>query len=60
MVRDRETGLVVAPTVADLARACVWLRDHAEDARAFGLAGHELARTVTWDACIDRLLAPVA
>jgi glycosyltransferase involved in cell wall biosynthesis len=60
VVRDRETGLVVAPNVGDLARACVWLRDHAEDARAFGLAGHELARTVTWDACIDRLLAPVA
>ena len=29
VVRDRETGLVVAPQPVELARACVWLRDHA-------------------------------
>ena len=60
VVHDRETGLVVAPNAGDLARACVWLRDHAAEARAFGRAGHDVARTVTWDACIERLLAAVA
>jgi len=60
VVRDRRTGLVVAPHPAELARACVWLRDHADEARAFGRAGAEVARTVTWDTCIDRLLASVA
>jgi glycosyltransferase involved in cell wall biosynthesis len=60
IVHDRETGLVVAPTVDELARACTWLREHHDDARALGRAGQALARAVTWDACIDRLLAPVA
>ena len=60
VVHDRSTGLVVAPNATDLARACVWLRDHAAEARAFGRAGRDVARTVTWDACIDRLLAAVA
>ena len=60
VVQDRETGLVVAPNAADLARACVWLRDHAAEARALGRAGHDVARTVTWDACIERLLAAAA
>ncbi len=60
IVRDRETGLVVAPTVEDLARACVWLREHADEAKNLGRAGQEVARVVTWDSCIDRLLAAVA
>jgi glycosyltransferase involved in cell wall biosynthesis len=60
IVHDRETGLVVAPTAADVARACTWLREHQDDARALGRAGRELASAVTWDACIDRLLAGVA
>ena len=60
VVHDRETGLVVAPHAAELARACAWLRAHADEARAFGRAGHEIASAVTWDACIDRLLAKVA
>ena len=60
VVHDRETGLVVAPQAADLARACVWLRDHSDEARAFGRAGRAVAQAVTWDACIDRLLAAVA
>jgi len=60
VVHDRETGLVVAPSAVELARACGWLRTHADEARAFGRAGRELAREVTWDACIDRLLAPVS
>ncbi|MGH2933615.1 MAG: glycosyltransferase family 4 protein [Gaiellaceae bacterium] len=60
VVHDRQTGLVVQPHPAELARACVWLRDHADEARAFGRAGNEIARAVTWDSCIDRLLARVA
>ena len=60
IVHDRETGLVVAPSADELARACAWLRGHADEARAFGRAGRELAQAVTWDACIDRLLAAVA
>jgi glycosyltransferase involved in cell wall biosynthesis len=60
VVRDRETGLVVAPHAAELARACTWLRDHSDEARAFGRAGRDVARTVTWDACVERLLAAVA
>jgi glycosyltransferase involved in cell wall biosynthesis len=60
IVRDRETGLVVAPTVDDLARACSWLREHEEEARALGRAGRDVARHVTWDSCVERLLAAVA
>jgi glycosyltransferase involved in cell wall biosynthesis len=59
IVHDRQTGLVVAPTIEDVARACTWLREHEEDARALGRAGRELARAVTWDACIERLLEPI-
>jgi glycosyltransferase involved in cell wall biosynthesis len=60
VVRDRETGLVVAPSVEAIARACAWLRAHEDEARTFGRAGHVLAQAVTWDSCIDRLLAAVA
>ena len=60
VVLDRETGLVVAPRAAELARAFVWLRDHADEARAFGRAGKAVASGVTWESCIDRLLAAVA
>jgi glycosyltransferase involved in cell wall biosynthesis len=59
IVRDRETGLVVAPTVDALARACTWLREHADEARALGRAGRDVASAVTWEACIERLLAAV-
>jgi glycosyltransferase involved in cell wall biosynthesis len=60
IVRDGETGLVVAPEPAEVARGLAWLREHAEDARAFGERGRELAAAVTWDSCIERLLAAVA
>jgi len=59
IVHDRQTGLVVAPTIEDVARACTWLREHEDDARALGRAGRELARAVTWNACIERLLEPI-
>jgi glycosyltransferase involved in cell wall biosynthesis len=60
IVHDHETGLVVSPTVEDVARACVWLREHADEARTLGRAGRDIARAVTWDSCVDRLLAAVA
>jgi glycosyltransferase involved in cell wall biosynthesis len=60
VVHDHKTGLVVAPSVEELARACAWLRGHAGEAKTFGRAGRDLARGVTWDSCIDRLLAAVA
>jgi glycosyltransferase involved in cell wall biosynthesis len=59
VVHDRETGLVVAPGAAEVAAACAWLRAHADDARSLGRAGKELAAVVTWESCIERLLATV-
>ncbi|HZT91814.1 MAG TPA: glycosyltransferase family 4 protein [Gaiellaceae bacterium] len=56
VVRDRETGLVVAPEPAELARACAYLLAHADEARAWGAAGRAVAERVTWDACVDALL----
>ncbi|HET8528156.1 MAG TPA: glycosyltransferase family 4 protein [Gaiellaceae bacterium] len=57
VVRDGETGRVVAPTREELAGALAFTE---EDARALGRAGHEVARAVTWEACVERLLEPLA
>ncbi len=57
VVADRRTGLVVAPDPAELARACAYLAGHADEASAWGAAGRTLAERVTWDACVDALLA---
>jgi glycosyltransferase involved in cell wall biosynthesis len=57
VVHDRETGLVVAPEPAELARACAYLADHVDEAKAWGRAGKAVAERVTWDACVDTLLA---
>jgi hypothetical protein len=40
-----------------VAQACAWLRDHLDEARAWGRAGRGVAEQVTWDRAIDRLLA---
>jgi glycosyltransferase involved in cell wall biosynthesis len=56
VVHDRETGVVVAPDAAEIARAAVYLGEHADEARAWGSAGKAIAERVTWDACIDALL----
>ena len=56
VVRDRETGVVVAPESASLAAACVYLGTHVDEAKALGRAGQAVARQVNWDACIDALL----
>jgi glycosyltransferase involved in cell wall biosynthesis len=57
VVTDRATGLVIEPRAVALAEACSWLRDHVDDARAWGRAGKEIARRVSWDETIARLLA---
>jgi glycosyltransferase involved in cell wall biosynthesis len=57
VVRDRETGLVVEPTAGELATACAELARNREQAKAWGRAGKAVAERVTWDACIDALLA---
>jgi glycosyltransferase involved in cell wall biosynthesis len=55
IVSDQATGLVVAPVAADVARALASLDP--DTARRLGQAGKRVAERVTWDTCIDRLLA---
>jgi glycosyltransferase involved in cell wall biosynthesis len=57
VVADRRTGLVCEPHAAALAEACAWLRVHVDDAKAWGQAGKEIARRVSWDETIARLLS---
>jgi glycosyltransferase involved in cell wall biosynthesis len=57
VVADRRTGLVCEPRAAALAEACSWLRAHVDDAKAWGRAGKEIARRVSWDETIARLLS---
>jgi glycosyltransferase involved in cell wall biosynthesis len=57
IVADGRTGLVTAPEPAALARAAGRLREHPDEARTLGTAGRTLAERVTWDACVDKLLA---
>jgi glycosyltransferase involved in cell wall biosynthesis len=57
VVRDRETGIVVAPEAAGVARACAYLSAHVDEAKAWGEAGKAVAERITWDACIDALLS---
>jgi glycosyltransferase involved in cell wall biosynthesis len=57
IVGDRKTGLVCAPTATAVAEACAWLRDHPDETKKWGRAGHRAAERVTWDAAIERLLA---
>ena len=57
-MRDRETGIVVAPEPAELARACAYLAAHPDEAKALR-RGRQGAwpSSITWDACIDALLS---
>jgi len=57
VVHDRRTGVVVPPEPAEIARAAVYLGEHGDEARAWGSAGKAIAERVTWDACVDALLA---
>jgi len=56
VVHDRQTGVVVAPDPAELARGGAYLTQHADEAKAWGRAGRAIAERVTWDACVDALL----
>jgi glycosyltransferase involved in cell wall biosynthesis len=56
VVRDRETGVVVAPEPDAIARACAYLASHVDEAKRWGRAGRVVAERVTWDACVDALL----
>jgi glycosyltransferase involved in cell wall biosynthesis len=60
VVRDGSTGLVVEPRAEEVARAAAWLAAHPVEAAAYGQAGREAARGVTWESCIEKLLAAVA
>jgi glycosyltransferase involved in cell wall biosynthesis len=53
IVRDGQTGRVVAPQAEALASALTLSED---EARTLGRAGHEVARNVTWARCVERLL----
>jgi glycosyltransferase involved in cell wall biosynthesis len=57
VVHDRQTGIVAAPDATSIAEACSYLVAHVEDAKGWGHAGRALAKRVTWDACVDALLA---
>ena len=57
VVSDHATGLVVTPDAEEIARALGWLREHRDEAASFGRAGKAIAREVTWDRAIGRLLA---
>jgi glycosyltransferase involved in cell wall biosynthesis len=57
VVTDRRTGLVAEPTAEAIADACRYLAAHADEAAGWGRAGKEIAARVTWDACVDALLA---
>jgi len=57
IVHDGSTGRVVAPEAAAVASAAAWLRDHPDEAAAFGRAGMAIAAGVTWDHVVERLLS---
>jgi glycosyltransferase involved in cell wall biosynthesis len=57
IVADRATGLVTAPEPRALADAAAFLRANPGEAESYGRAGRDVAARVTWDSCIERLLA---
>jgi glycosyltransferase involved in cell wall biosynthesis len=57
VVRDHATGLVVEPSAEAVAEASAYLVAHPDEARTWGHAGRAVAERVTWDACVDALLA---
>jgi len=57
IVTDGRTGRVTAPEPAALAEAASFLSANPDEAESYGRAGRELAARVTWDSCIERLLA---
>jgi glycosyltransferase involved in cell wall biosynthesis len=57
VVSDHATGLVVTPDAEEIAKALGWLREHPDEAASFGRAGQAIAREITWERAIGRLLA---
>ena len=57
IVRDRVTGLVVSPDPGEIGRAASYATAHADEAAGWGRAGKGVAAHVTWDTCVDALLA---
>jgi glycosyltransferase involved in cell wall biosynthesis len=57
VVADGSTGLVVAPRAEEVARAAAWLAANPGEASSLGRAGKLVAERVTWDRCLERLLA---
>jgi glycosyltransferase involved in cell wall biosynthesis len=57
VVTDGRTGLVVEPDAEDVARALEWLREHRDEAAAYGRAGKAVATEITWDRAVGRLLS---
>jgi len=57
VVHDGSTGRVVAPDATAVGGAAVWLREHPDEARAYGRAGKAIAEQVTWERAIERLLS---
>ncbi len=57
IVHDGTTGRVVAPDPTEVGSAAVWLREHPDEARAYGRAGKAIADAVTWERAIARLLS---
>ena len=53
--RDRPRRRAAAPPSS--AAACAYLAAHVDEAKAWGAAGQAVAERVTWDACVDALLA---
>jgi glycosyltransferase involved in cell wall biosynthesis len=58
IVVDRESGVVCEPTAAAVAEAFDWIAADRERARQLGRSGKAVAERATWDAVIERLLAP--
>ena len=56
VVSDRKTGIVCDPEPVEVAKAVTWLASHTEDARAWGKSGKTLAKRLSWDMVVDRLL----
>ncbi|MFN0152880.1 MAG: glycosyltransferase family 4 protein [Gaiella sp.] len=56
VVRDGETGRVVAPDAKAVAEAAAWLHAHPAEAERMGRAGQLLAERITWDDTIGRLI----
>ena len=44
IVADRSTGLVVRPDPVEIAQAASWLREHVDQAAAFGRSGQARSR----------------